>query len=379
MKFPVFVFALTLVASAEEDRPSMGPPSPDPGPVLPETRSHTAIRIVFFPPTAPVFGSPISDALPSRPFNTQALKAPDVLADFVNEYFYPALGTRLAENSFNSKLRVQLDAYNSHRIALLNELLAKLNLLQGEDAAACESGLREFAGIQTPLIVALEKEADRVREDFIRGGLLEYSADWNVDREWHLGDPAIRPGAMAASAENQLIRAAAYYQKGLTPEQRGLLLEIAIEGREELRASRSQGPTTKRDPLVVFFSPETTRLRLPTTLSPALTASLGVYNSAKDALKRELRDTLIAHEKSSESKRAKAFQQLSDRQWPQLVALAKSAEEVRRAFAALPEPPLPSLPPQLPPELAARIEAYKRDRIALDRERGSNPSSMPTI
>lgn len=336
-------------------------------------------RVVFFPPTAPVFGTPIPDAPPRKLGFGRSFPPPEDLADFVNEFFYPTLGTRLSEGKFGAKLRDRLDAYVTTRTALLNELQARLAVLPTNDPAARERDLREFAAIQTPRIVAFEKDAERLREDFIHSGFLDYSVDWSVNREWHLGDRIIRPGTMTANAEFQVIRAAAYYQKGLTIEQRGLLLEIAIEEWENISRSRSRAPQTPRDPLVIFFSPETSRLRLPRQFTPALTAALGAYNHEKDELKRELRETVVEQDKASAGQRTRAFEALADRQWPRLRSLAAHAEEVRRHLAAQPGPALPPLPPRLPADLAARIETYKSEKAALEKERTQFLQSLATM
>lgn len=346
----------------------MAPPYPAPGPDLPETRSGAATHVAFFPPTAPIFGAAVTDALAARPINSSALKAPDSLAEFVNEYFYPALGSRMAGNTLSTKLRNRVDAYATTRTALSNELLDRLASLRAADSATRARELRAFALLQTSRIAALEKEAAKLREDLVEGGLLYDSVDWNEPREWRLADRTRRATATEKNLERIVIRAAAYYQKGLTTEQRGLLLELAIEERETLFADRPADVRVTSDPLVIFFSPETSRLRLPDRLSPALVASLGVYNHDKDVLKRELRDAVMSQEKSSPRERTRAFEDLADRQWPRLRALAERADEVRFALAALPPRPLPSLGPQLPADLVARIETYKAGAAALENE-----------
>lgn len=347
--------------------------------VYPRPESSLPARVVFFPPTTPVFGTPIPDTLPQKSPFGRIFPPPEDLADFVNEFFYPALGTRLSEDKFGPKFRDRLEAYVTTRTTLLNELQARLAVLSANDAAARERDLREFAAVQTPRIVAFEKDAERLREDFIHASFIDYNVDWSVNREWHLGDKTIRPGAMRANAEFQVIRAAAYYQKGLTTEQRGLLLEIAIEDGENLSLARSRAPQARHDPLVIFFSPETSRLRLPRQLTPALTASLGAYNHEKDELKRELRDTVVEQDKASAGQRTRAFEALAERQWSRLRSLATHAEEVRQHLAAQPAPPLPPLPPRLPADLTARIEAYKGEKAALEKERAQFLQSLSTM
>ena len=326
-------------------------------------------RIVFFPPTTPAFGRPIANTAPRRVFNGRSFDAPDELADDVNEFFYPALGTRLIENKLDDPLATRLATYHQTRTALLNELLNALTLAPTGDPAARERALRDFARTQTPRILAFEADAERLGEDLIHGGLLGYNAEWSQDREWRLGDALPSLGPFGSTAEFQVIRATAHYQKGLLPEQRGLLREIALEQQESLRAARSPAAAASRNPLEIYFSPETTRLLLPAGLPPALSAKIGAYDGDKAALKRELRDTVVAQDKSSNGKRLRAFQDLADLQRPRLAALADLAEEIRRGLGTLPDPPPPPLPPHVSPDLAARIEAYKRDKGALEKER----------
>jgi hypothetical protein len=345
---------------------------------LDERSPSPEARIVFFPPTAPIFGAAITELLSARPTFARPTRPADELADQVNEFFYPALGTRLSEGKFTSNLLKPFDAYCAARTGLLNELQAKLALLPLNDAAARERELREFAAIQTPRVVALEKDAERLRKNLVHDGSFGYDVDWNESRKWRLDDPHFRASSLAAIAEFQVIRAAVFYQTGLTPEQRGLLLELAIEQREKLLAERSRGAPPPHDPFLIFFSPETSRLKLPSPLPPALGASVEAYNHDKEMLKRELHDTVLDQDKSPPSQRTKHFEALADRQWPHLRELAERAEEVRRGLSALPEPPLPPLPPQLPPALLARIEAYRHERTALDRERQEFLAAVPS-
>lgn len=214
MKFSALIFALTLVAHAEGDRPSLSPSCPAPGPDVPEVRSQTAIRVTFFPPTAPVFGTPISDALSGRSSNRTALKAPDSLAEFVSEYFYPALGSRMAESTLSGRRRNRIDAYATTRTALSTELQDRLASRCAAVSAACERELRAFALRQTPRIGALEKEAAQLREDLVQGGLRYDSVDWNEARQWHLADRTRRTTAAEKNLERLAVRAAVYYQSG---------------------------------------------------------------------------------------------------------------------------------------------------------------------
>ena len=271
----------------------------------------------------------------------------------------------------------------------MNELWNELVVVQASDPATRERQLREFSQMQTPRIAVLETEAENLRQALIAvDGLFGSGADWNANREWKLGDiptapvrsiplPAgrrrgtiVRPTA-AENAEFLVIRAAAYFQGGLGVEQRGLLREIALtqqENRVVRVVPQQTGLPDLHDLLVVFFSPETARLSLTVDLAADLRAKIGAYSGDKDALKRELHDAIVDLDKASNAKRTKALQEISERQWPRIVALENLADAIRRGLAALPPPPLPALPPALPAGLKERIQAYVRDRLALEQE-----------
>ncbi len=350
---------------------SLNPPPPVAGPD----------RVTFFPTPTPVFGAPISDRVTKfvtvrRQGREITFPAPEDLADHVNEWFYAALGTRISEKRLHEPLAQRLTAYRAHRYALANELWNELATVQPAEPAARERQLREFARMQTPRIAALEDEAESLREAMVAvDGFFGWGADWNAEREWKLGSPL--PGglfvpprgpSLAETTEFLVIRAAAYFQNGLGVEQRGLLREIALTEQEKMLVTPSPRQRGGDDPLVVFFSPETARLSLPPGLSPDLRTKIGSYNGDKDALKRELRDAIVDLDKSSDARRTKALRELTERQWPRLVALEKLAEEIRQGLAALPPPPLPALPPALPAGLKERIEVYLRERQALEQE-----------
>jgi len=114
----------------------------------------------------------------------------------------------------------RIAAYRAARTALLNEILNVLALTAA--AADRESQLRDLGKAQGPRLAALEKEADAIREELIQGGWSGGNADWNDQRGWHLGTPAVTTNN-AGNAEFQVLRAAAFFQKELSIDQRGLL------------------------------------------------------------------------------------------------------------------------------------------------------------
>ena len=315
---------------------------------------------VWFPPTVPVFGEQIAQVVRPSRLNAR-LRPPSGLADFINESFYPALSTRLHAGSLRNQLAARLDAYRERRGALLNELADQIVALHEAGEETRRAQLKAFAADQTPRIVALEREADELRRDLIDGGVLQANVDWGKRRKWVIGVTKFPSEHAEKDAEFQVVRAAAYYQDGLSSEQRGLLLEVASELQSRARAARPVPGPRGGDPAAMFFSPPLARMRMPRNARPELVTLIGRFNGEKSALKHELRDAVLAHDKLPREERASMFAALADAQWPRLVELEKLAEEIRVALAATPAAMI-AAPPHIPPGLMKRIEAYNSDR-----------------
>ena len=185
-----------------------------------------SLPITFFPPWTPTLGGRLYEASPPSRYNGRELTPPEGMADFVNEYFYPALGTRLFRPGLSDRLQEQFDAYRARRTTLINELTEKLALLEPVDATTRAAELAAFAASQHSRIIALEAEAEQLRDQLIRGSLLQNSADWSAQRAWKLGERPFTTVPSTKAAEFHVIRAAAFYQLGLSVEQRGLLREV---------------------------------------------------------------------------------------------------------------------------------------------------------
>lgn len=321
--------------------------------------------ITYFPPTPPLYGG----TLPELPagitvFNGRRLDAPDELADFVGETFYPVLSSRLAEGKLGKKIDARLNAYRTARVRLLDDLMDKLLELQTVSKTDRAHALRRFSAQQESGLAGLEQEAEQLRHDLVEGGLFAKKADWNAVRGWRLNSPELATPPMKQEAEFQVARATAFFQDGLSIEQRGLLRELAMESARTTRALRGRRGVADDDPAAMFFSPETTRFRLPSPLPAELSAKIGQFNSGKAGLKTELLETLIACESLSAAKRLNRFSALATEQQGRIIALENEAEEIRLALEALPDTPAPWVPP-IPPELRERIQNYNRDRNAL--------------
>lgn len=316
---------------------------------------------IYYPPAPPVLGAPVP--LPN-PLLLPSQYAPQTLEEYVNEYFYPALGTRLVQKKVAPGLQQKIDAYRTAKTKLQDELRARLVELRNADAATRHRELAQLAQRQTPQIEALEKTAERLREDLIRGEFFHSSVDWNVTRDWRLGKSLFRTANDAIFAQYQVMRAAAFYQRGLLPEQRALLREIAIELREANPRTREVNDGVA-PPL--FFSPSPARLRLPPGLPEGLRDRIARYEKEKSDLKQELRDTVYAADRAYlSSTRHRALEALAERQWPRIAALEDLAEQIRVDFSHLPNPPGPPDPPPVSAGLAARIVIYLGEKQVVE-------------
>ena len=325
-------------------------------------RGYPVFPVAFFPPTAPIYGAAIEDRPTSsaRIIGGRRLLAPDGLADFVCDPFYPALSTRLFALDLSPALEARLHGYRSKRLSQVNALLNQFVDLHDQPPEVQEQRLRAFAETQTPVLIGLETEAERLREDVIADGFSN-RIDWNAGRRWKVGGTKAGSDIVEVEAEFQAIRAAAFYQKGLIAQQRGLLRELATELHAKVRKARGL-PAARAESDAMFFSPEMTRFRLPAGISSALREKIGTYNGQKAALKRELRDTIIAQERATPAVRARVLEELADKQWPQFGILEELAEEIRGMLASRFEVEAPAAPPWIPAGMLEAIRRYNEDR-----------------
>ncbi len=296
------------------------------------------------------------------------------LAPFVNEPFYAPLSTRLSENTLSAKQRQRLDAYLTAKLRLQNELRSRLAELTGADLAVRQREYAALARTEDPQIDELEQAAQQLRVDLIHGEFLQNNVDWNNNRQWHLGNSSFRSSIDAMAAQFQVMRSAAYYQNGFNPAQRRLLLEVSMElGEMPVRSMDSSEPADGTTPTdtnpPLFFSPETSRIHLPLDLPQDLADKIAKYEQDKSELKKELRDSVYREDTAYFAfARTHASTALSQQQQPRIAALENLAEEIRRSLANLPNQPHPPEPPKLPPDLAARIDTFLQDKLAMQKE-----------
>ena len=310
---------------------------------------------IFFPPDPPPLGSPTPPPPPQRPY----LTAPIELADYVAEPFYAPLSTRLAKGNLTNALRTRLDADLANKRTLEAALRSRLATLASVDPSTRLRELTAFAQQQTPRIAAAEREAEQLRRDLLRPGLvgaLWGSGDWNEHRKWHLGSGRLSGAREHTLAlEFQVVRAAAFYQDGLSPAQRRLLRELAME--LQVQAYAPAGATSAaNDDGLVYFSPETARVRFPTNISADLPGKIASYTKQKSGLKDELRDAIYRLDSATPAHRTAELRRLASAQAPRVAALEEAAEDIRRELAATHG--ADSIMTALPPELAARLLAW---------------------
>jgi hypothetical protein len=321
---------------------------------------------VFFPATPPPMGAPLP---PQQPIELR-LVAPAELAAYTYEPFYAPLSTRLNERNLTDRLRQRLDAYKATRTGLLTELRAKLDALPVADAATRQRELEAFAHEQTPRLAEAEKTAEQLRVDLLRNGLVGLfwgTGDWNETRQWRLGkDGLARERSATLAAEFQVMRAAVFYQDGLSPAQRRLLREVAMELQVEAFKPKTATASPENNTLV-FFSPETARFQLPENLSQELATKIETYTQEKTEIKTELRDTLYKLDSAGTTQRTQALKQLAESQSPRLAALEVLADDIRQSLTLQGKVPGPPTPPALPSAIVDRIAAYQKEKLALQK------------
>src|SRR5204862_5216580 len=91
----------------------------------------------------------------------------------------------------------------------VSALLDKFVELQDVDADTRLQELRKFAAAQTPDLITLEAEAERLRQDLV-GSEFGKSVDWNAQRRWKLGALKTNVGWAEKEADFQVVRAAIY-------------------------------------------------------------------------------------------------------------------------------------------------------------------------
>lgn len=356
--------AIAPQASRPAPRDALGPvPTITPTPIA---KPQPQLSPVFFPPLPLVLDA----ELPPAPTVRDPIW--NDLIPHTNELFYAPLGTRLAEGDLPRRLRPRLEAYIAARSAALAELRASLGA-DGNPAA--------LAAGKDDALATLARQADELRLELQRGGFMVADGNWNRYRNWRLGstDTKRTPQELLHD-EFSVLRAAVFYQEGLSIEQRHLLREIVIELADAL-GERDQPAAVSFEPeQVVFFLPHGSRFHLPAGLPPELEAGFAAFAAEKAALRRELRDTLYELDQANSNKREKQLRELAEKQAPRFAALETQAERLRVQLAALPDQTaVQTGAAALPPELAQRIDRYLREKSAVQQaaRQHAQPGAAP--
>lgn len=313
---------------------------------------RTQYRPIYFPPSPPALGEPIP-ANPSRG-SLARFAPPSVLANYVYEPFYAPLSPLLFTEDLDRRRREKLDGYRAARNAALEALRTKLDAVQSLDEAARATALAAFAAEQAPALAELEATAEALRDNFVNGGFFQSGSNWNYSRGWRLGDDTRWE---STTDEIKVVVGSAFFQDGLSPAQRRLLRELAMELNDSLQALGTDISLDTSGPFF-YFAPEMARIRLPINMPGELAARVASYQQQKLALKTELRDALYKQDRTMfDFKRTAALRALAEQQAPRFAALEQLAEEIRVGLAALPNPASPPALP-LPRELATRITTY---------------------
>lgn len=311
---------------------------------------------IYFPPDPPPLGAQINF---DRRWPTTA-NAPIGLAEHVTEPFYAPLSTCLGYSALlPDELRLRLKTYTMSREQLLAELRGTISNLAAASAAERVAAFAALAQRQAAALTQLEAQAEALRVAMAR------KANWYARRKWKFGAGALRERKLEHRLlEFQLVRAAAFYQPGLSPPQRRLLREAAMMLQDEMSAAADPGPG--RPPPLWFFMPDLVRV-LPRPDMPAvLTERLEVLVAAKDALRAELVDAILAGDRARFAfERQNALARLAAAQADRLAALELQAEEIRREYATAFESHRQRPPPTLPGSLLARIETRLAERATL--------------
>lgn len=332
---------------------------------------------VFFPAAIPVLNSP----LPPAPSVRDSIW--NDLAPHANELFFAPLGTRISTGELNRRFRQRLDAYVETRAFALEQLRTALQSPLGTRA----STLAGLTATLDPQLHTLAVTGNDLRRELYRGSLLVSDSDWNAYRNWRLGTESKRSAQELLHDEFSVLRAAIYYQEGLSINQRQILREIVLELAEAI-GERASPETESFEPAqVIFFLPHGSRFTVPAGIPDELARRIADFAAAKQAIKRELREALFALDDESDGKREKQLQELAAKQEPVFAELEKSAEIIRVALAAIPETDRPVARSEFPPELVARINRYLQEKADLqraaqqmqDRRSDKNKNAKPAV
>jgi hypothetical protein len=285
------------------------------------------------------------------------------MAPYLAEFFYAPLSSHVHEEEISNKQLTRISEYRQQRQVVLGQLRAKLDELRNADPARRKAELAQLAASMDPQILDIEAKSEELRRAMVKGGFFEPSVDWDDTRSWRLGDDSKYE---SFQDEYLVMRASAYFQIGLSQNQRLLLREVAYDLKR-----RGQDPTTDLglDSAGSYFSfsPFTSRFRLPRQMPEELRAKITLYREKKEAIKQDLRQTIYKNDRAFlNSTRARAIAEFNTRQAAEIAALDVLAEEIREGLVGL---KLADEPAQtaLTKSLGDRLAKYLDEKIEFQR------------
>lgn len=302
-----------------------------------EVRSSSAqstggLEWMFFPPAPPALGAEVSVAAASRRSST-----PEVLRAFVTEPFYAQLAARVVHVSgepdrkelLETEEFVRLDFFLGLRSALIGEIYERFDPILKLAPKVRPEAFASVAQAQQARFEEMEQTAEWLRKHLAR------TDSWDEHRRWRLNRGELQlPREKTFVLEYEVVRAAAYYQEGFSPEQRWLIRELAIEMNE---AIATEGRLVESE-LVFFFSPDTARILRPRDAPVELEALIASYIAQKRRLKDELREIIYRSDAQLVPQlRAETVRELSGAQVGAIAGLEAVAEEIRTGIARLPD------------------------------------------
>ncbi len=320
---------------------------------------------VFFPPAPP----PLESEIPVlAPLDSGPAADPE-LSGFVGDIFYPFLGVRLAYGELSKGQRVQILAYRDAKVARQAELRLRILALKDADPPSRAAQLAALAAQQAPRIAELDVMAENIRSELrqirLMGVPVEFT-DLTEKPDWRAraaDDAPTDPTARRLEAD--ALRGVAYYQEGLSPDQRHLLFAESIDIGN---AAREPAEVPTPGFRLLHFSPEPARIRVPLDLPEALSRKIDDYTSERKRLVAGIREALRSSQELTSGSRTDVMANLASAQAPRFARLEAMAEDIRRGLADLPNPPGPPSAGSLPPDLTARIATYRAHKVELLRK-----------
>lgn len=315
---------------------------------------------LYFPPTPPPLGTPLPPEMP-----VAGPAVPPSLAPWIDEPFYTPLAARLASGPLPGALRTRLDAYAREKSSALEALRREIASVARLDPGARKQALQTFARAQSARLAALDEQANALRRSLVglAGGDAP-SNPWIGERTWRLGTQAgSLPADTLQALQYQVVRAAVAYGEGFPTAFRWLLRETAMDLQmSALAAPAGEAPKDQPSSRLVFFSPSTSRVILPSTLPPELASEFSAYDTEKRDIRGEIVASLTRSDGLTPEARRQADLDLVVRLTPRLMALEALADRIRDEVAASPTLLAPEQRVAVPPDLAGRLDALLQER-----------------